>query len=195
MPDFSSGSNFLVKHRKVFIVLSLLLILPAVWSQAHTSVYYNLDASLPKDLDSVIATNKLKSQFNMASTHFIIADDKIPSYKMENMVTELKELDGIKSVLAYDDIVGPAIPDDFVPQKIQDICKKDGRQLVMINSEYKAAEDNENEQIDKMTTIVKKYDQTAQITGEGALTKDLIEIANRDSTVTNYISILCVMLI
>ena len=114
---------------------------------------------------------------------------------MENMVDEIKKQDGVKDVLAYDDIIGPAVPDDFIPQSIKDICKKDGRQLVMINSRYRTAEDQENLQIAKISAIAKKYDPTSQLTGEGALTKDLIEIADVDFKVTNYISILCILLI
>ena len=195
LPDFALGTDFLIRHRRTFVTVALLLIIPATWSQAHTQVYYNLDRSLPKTLDSIVATDKLKNQFNMLSTHFLIVDNKMPSYQMENMVEEIKKQDGVKDVLAYDDIIGPAVPDDFIPQNIKDICKKDGRQLVMINSRYKAAEDQENAQIDKISTIAKKYDPTSQLTGEGPLTKDLIEIANVDFKVTNYISILCILLI
>jgi len=195
LPDFALGTDFLIRHRRTFVTVALLLIIPATWSQAHTQVYYNLDRSLPKTLDSIVATDKLKNQFNMLSTHFLIVDNKMPSYQMENMVDEIKKQDGVKDVLAYDDIIGPAVPDDFIPQNIKDICKKDGRQLVMINSRYKAAEDQENAQIDKISTIAKKYDPTSQLTGEGPLTKDLIEIANVDFKVTNYISILCILLI
>ncbi|MBW7572851.1 efflux RND transporter permease subunit [Caproiciproducens faecalis] len=195
IPSFALGTNFLIRHRRVIVTAALLLIIPATWSQAHTQVYYNLDRSLPKTLDSIVATDKLKTQFNMLSTHFLIVDDKMPSYQMENMVDEIKKQDGVKDVLAYDDIIGPAVPDDFIPQSIKDICKKDGRQLVMINSTYQAAEDRENQQIAGISAIAKKYDPTSQMTGEGALTKDLIEIANVDFKVTNYISILCILLI
>lgn len=195
LPSFALGSDFLIKHRRAFITVALLLIIPATWSQAHTQMYYNLDRSLPKTLDSIVATDKLKNQFNMLSTHFLIVDDKMPSYQMENMVDEIKKQDGVKDVLAYDDIIGPAVPDDFIPQSIKDICKKDGRQLVMINSRYRTAEDQENRQIAKISAIAKKYDPTSQLTGEGALTKDLIEIADVDFKVTNYISILCILLI
>lgn len=195
LPSFALGSDFLIKHRRAFITVALLLIIPATWSQAHTQMYYNLDRSLPKTLDSIVATDKLKNQFNMLSTHFLIVDDKMPSYQMENMVDEIKKQDGVKDVLAYDDIIGPAVPDDFIPQSIKDICKKDGRQLVMINSKYRTAEDQENRQIAKISAIAKKYDPTSQLTGEGALTKDLIEIADVDFKVTNYISILCILLI
>lgn len=195
LPSFALGTDFLIRHRRAFVTAALLLIIPATWSQAHTQMYYNLDQSLPKTLDSIVATDKLKNQFNMLSTHFLIVDDKMPSYQMENMVDEIKKQDGVKDVLAYDDIIGPAVPDGFVPQSIKDICKKDGRQLVMINSRYRAAEDQENQQIAKISAIAKKYDSTSQLTGEGALTKDLIEIADVDFKVTNYISILCILLI
>lgn len=195
IPNFTKGSNFLLKHRWAFVVLGLLLIVPAVWTKSNTSVYYNLDRSLPQTMDSIVATNKLKNDYNMLTTHFIIMDDSLPSYKVKNMVSEIKKVDGVKTTLAYDDIIGPAIPDDFVPQNVKDICKKDGRQLVMINSKYKAADDKENAQIVEIQKIAKKYDSTAQVTGEGVLTKDLIDTADTDFRVTNDISILCIILI
>ncbi len=195
IPDFTKGSDFILRHRWVLVVLGLLLILPAVWSQSKTQVYYNLDRSLPETMDSIVATNKLKKDYNMATTHFAIVNDSLPSYKLADMISEIKKVDGVESTLAYDDIVGPAIPDSFIPQKVKDLCKKDGRQLVMVNSKYKSAEDNENNQIDEINKIIKKYDKTAQLTGEGAMTKDLIDTASVDFKVTNNISMLCIVLL
>lgn len=195
IPDFTKGSNFIIRRRWIFVALGLLLILPAIWSQSKTQVYYNLDRSLPTTMDSIVATNKLKKDFNMATTHFAIVDDSLPPYKLSNMISEIKNVDGVESTLAYDDIIGPTIPDSFIPQKVKDICKKDGRQLVMINSRYKAAEDNENNQIDEITKIIKKYDNTAQLTGEGSMTKDLIDTAAVDFKVTNNISMLCIVIL
>lgn len=195
IPNFERGSNLLIRRRRVFVVLALLLIGPAYWLQTQTKVYYNIDKTLPSNLDSIAATDKLKAEFNMATTHFIILNSSLPSYRTESMVGEIKKLDGIETVLSYDDLIGPAVPDDFIPQSIKDICRKSGRQLVMVNSQYQAAENTENTQIDKMIQIAKKYDPTAQVTGEGALTKDLVEIANHDFTVTGYVSILLMLLI
>ena len=195
IPDFTKGSDFILRHRWVLVVLGLLLILPAVWSQSKTQVYYNLDRSLPETMDSIVATNKLKKDYNMATTHFAIVNDSLPSYKLADMISEIKKVDGVESTLAYDDIVGPAVPDSFIPQKVKDLCKKDGRQLVMVNSKYKSAEDNENNQIDEINKIIKKYDKTAQLTGEGAMTKDLIDTASVDFKVTNNISMLCIVLL
>lgn len=195
IPDFGRGSRFIVRHRKAFVAAGLLLVAPAFWLQAHTQVYYNLDRSLPQTLPSIVGTNRLKDSFGMSTTHFVIANDSLPSYQVKAMVSEIKKLDGVKSTVAYGDLIGPAIPDDFIPQEVKDICKKDGKQLILVNSRYKAADDDENSQIDRMTAIVKKYDPSALITGEGVLTKDLIETANSDFTLTNNISILCILLL
>jgi hypothetical protein len=195
IPDFSGGSHFLIKHRKAFVMLGLLLILPALWTQSHTEKYYNLTRSLPSNLDSVVATNKLKKDFNMATTHFIIADDSMPAYKVKEMVSKIKKVNGVENAAAYNDIIGPTIPDDFIPQKVKDLCKKDGKQLILVNSKFKAAEDAENQQIDQITSIVNQYDPSALVTGEGALTKDLITVANTDFSVTNKISMLCMLIL
>lgn len=195
MPDFTPVNRFVVRHSKTFVIVFLLLFIPSVYAKNHTKVYYNLDQSLPQDLPSIVATNKLKDQYNMAATHFIIVDDTLPSIELSKMVKELEKVDGIESVVAYNKILGSAIPDSFVPQQIKDICKKDGLQMIMVNSHYKAAEDALNEQIDVLNEIIKRYDPTGIITGEGALTKDLIETANIDFKVTNYISIGAILII
>lgn len=195
IPGFDGVTALLLKHRYAFIAFFLIMFLPAFYAQSHTELYYNLDASLPEDLPSIVATNKLKDEFDMASTHFIITDDSIEPYKMNRMIKEVEKVEGIANVLAYDKVIGPVIPDSFIPQEIKDICKKDGKQIIMVNSKYKAAEDEENDQIDEITAIVKKYDLNAMVAGEGPLTKDLIEIAGHDFKVTNYISMAAIFII
>lgn len=195
MPEFKKTTDLLVSKYRIFVIIFLLLFLPALYGQNHTKVYYNLDESLPKDLDSIVATNKLKSDYNMATTHFIIIKDNIKPYKVREMVQKIEKVDGIDKVLAYDKFIGPAIPESFIPEGIRDIFKKDGYQLILANSKYKAARDEENAQIDEIIKIVKSYDENGMVAGEGPLTKDLIEIADTDFDVTSYISIAAIFAI
>lgn len=195
IPHFDRLNRSVTKHRAIYVCLFLVLLVPAYIAQANTAKYYNLDRSLPQDLPSIVATNKLKDEFNMASTHFIVVDDSLPANDLTEMTQQIEKVAGIESVISYNKFVGPTIPDSFVPQAIKDLCKKDGYQLLMVNSRYKAAMDDENAQIDALNAIVKAYDPAAMITGEGALTKDLIDIANTDFMVTNAISIIAIFLI
>lgn len=195
LPKFDRLNDFIIRHNKVFAVIFLILFIPAYYMQSQTQVYYNIDQSLPADLPSTIANNKLKDEFNMATTHFIIVDDTLPATKLKNLSAEIEKLDGIEAVLAYNKIVGPAFPDNFIPDEIKEICKKDGKQIIMVNSSYKAASDEVNAQIRDMTSLVKSYDPTALITGEGVMTKDLTETCDVDMQVTNVISIAAILLI
>ncbi len=195
IPNFSRVNRFVISHSKQFALLFVVLFIPAVYAQSKVQMYYNLDRSLPQDLPSIVATNKLKDQYNMASTHFIIVDDTLPAAQLSDMVNKIEQVPGIESVLAYNKFMGPALPDSFIPQEIKDICKKDGLQMMMVNSSYQAAQDDVNQQLDTLNSIVKAYDPNAMITGEAALTKDLIETANVDFKVTNYISIAAIFII
>lgn len=195
VPHFDKLNNWVIKHNKVFVVLFVLLLIPAYIVQSNASVYYNMDKALPQDLISIEGLNTLKKEFNMASTQFILVDDNIPAGKLIQMEHEVEDLDGIASMLSYNTLMGPAVPDDIIPDSLLSICKQDGKQMIMVNSEYGAASDELNTQLDKMEEIVKRYDPTATITGEGALTKDLITTIDRDFIVTGILSIAAIFIL
>ncbi len=195
VPHFDKLNAWVIKHNKVFVTLFIVLLIPAYIVQGNASVYYNMDKALPQDLISIEGLNTLKDEFNMASTQFILVDDSIPAGKLIQMENEINEMDGIASMLAYNSLLGPAVPDDILPNSLTEICKQDGKQMIMVNSEYGAASDELNNQLDKMEEIVKRYDPTAKITGEGALTKDLITTIDRDFIVTGVLSIAAIFIL
>lgn len=195
IPEFNKLAYVVTNHSKTIITLFILILIPFAWAQNNTSVYYNLDESLPKDMKSIVALNKMKDEFNMMTSHFIIVDDKLDSYQIKQMGEEMKKVDGITTIISYNDFIGPMIPEDFVPEEIREIFKQGGYNLILANSSYKSAQDEENEQIDKLIKIVKKYDKNAMISGEGPLTKDLIDISNVDFKNVSIVSIFAIFLI
>ena len=195
LPHFEKLNNFVFKYKAVFAVLFVLLLIPAYLLQSKVDLYYNMDKALPQDLISIQGLYKMKDEFQMASTQFVIIDDSIDSGKLTKLENEIENLDGISTVLSYNKVIGPAIPDDIVPDKILDICKKDGKQLMMVNSVYESASDELNSQIDEMTAIIKSYDPNAIVTGEGAITKDMIVTTNRDFNVTAMLSLIAIFIL
>ena len=195
IPEFKKVSTLVTKHYKAFIVAFLVIMLPAFFGQANAKVYYNLDETLKPDMSSIVALNKMKDNFNMTSTHFIIVKDDIKSYKMKEMTDRIENLEGVTTVLSYDKFIGPNVPEDFVPRDIKEIFKQGGYNLLLVNSEYKSASDELNNQIIEMTDIVKSYDKDAMVTGEGALTKDLTTIADQDFKNVSVASIAAIFVI
>ncbi|MBS6041072.1 MAG: MMPL family transporter [Clostridium baratii] len=195
IPNFNKLSKIVTTHYKIIIAIFFILLIPAIYGSNHTKVYYNLDKTLPKDMPSIVATNKLKDKFNMMTTHFILVKDDIKPYKAKEMEERIEKIDGITNVIGYDKILGPVIPEEFIPENIRNIFKSGGYNLILANSQYKAATDEENNQIDNINKIIKEYDQNGVVAGEGALTKDLITTSDRDFKMVSLYSIIAIFLI
>ena len=194
-PDFSKIIDFSIKKRKAFVIVFAVLLIPAIILSANVKKYYNITSTLPEDLDSVVALDTLKDEFNMKTTHFIVVNDSVSAEKLIEMENRINDLDGITSMLAYNQFVGSSIPDSVIPDGITDIIKQGGYQVMLVNSEFEAATEPSNEQVVEMYSILKEYDPDGFITGEGAMYSDLVDITVTDFTVTSIISILAIFVI
>ena len=195
IPSFDRANGFILRHRRAFLVLFIVLFLPAYYAQSHASIYYKLDESLPRDLPSIVSNEKLKDDFDMATSHFIVLRDDLSAGEMGEMEDRLEAVPGVTSVVSYHRILGTGIPDFFIPSEVRDLLKQGGYQLMMVNSSYEPATDQVSTQLDSMNAILHEYDPEAMITGEGAMYRDLIDTTAVDFTVTNYISIAAIFLI
>lgn len=195
IPDFPKISEFLVKHHKAFAFLCVALFLPFAYFQANTAVYYNLDSSLPKNLESIMANEKLQEEYHMGAAHMILMDKNVSSKEKHKMIKEMEQVDGVKEVLGLESIIGPTLPESMIPQDIKDILESDNYELMLITNEYQTASEEVNVQINELNTILKSYDKNGMLVGEAPCTKDLIEITDHDFKVVSAVSIIAVFLI
>ena len=195
IPDLTKVNVFTLKHKKAFALVFLLLLAPSYLIQKDIDLYYSMNKALPGYLTSMQGFEKLKNDFDMACTQFVIVDDSIPAAKLMEMEQKLENMDGVSSLLAYNSIVGPAIPDDILPDEIMQLCKQDGLQLFLVNSKFDPATPELTAQLQQMEQIVKSYDPNAYITGEGAIEQGLIDTTDRDFAVTAVLSVAAIFIL
>ena len=195
IPDLTKVNVFTLKHKKTFALIFLLLLAPSYLIQKDIDLYYSMNKALPGYLTSMQGFEKLKNDFDMACTQFVIVDDSIPAAKLMEMEKKLENMDGVSSLLAYNSIVGPAIPDDILPDEIMQLCKQDGLQLFLVNSKFDPATPELTAQLQQMEQIVKSYDPNAYITGEGAIEQGLIDTTDRDFAVTAALSVAAIFIL
>lgn len=195
VPSLEKPSKFIIKHHAAFIVLFIVVLIPAVYGQINTNVYYNLTDTLPKDLNSVIANTKLDEEYHMATTHMLLVDADMQPKEVNSMLDEMGKVDGVSFSMSLDTLIGTSIPREIVPDSVTKILKSDKWQLMLIGSEYKVASDEENAQIDELSKILKSYDKDGMLIGEAAATKDLIDITDHDFKVVNIVSIAAIFII
>ena len=189
LPDISKISAWVVNHFYIFIVLFIIILVPAIYGYTHTKVYYDLAGTLPRDLESSKADDKLQSSFEMGATHMVLLDSEISSKEVIKMTDEIKNVKGVKNVIGLDSLLGGTIPKQLLPEKLLANLESEDYKLILITSEYKIASDEVNEQCDVLKDIVKKYDSKGMLIGEAPCTKDLIEITAKDFKVVSAVSI------
>ena len=215
IPKLKKLSYFVSNHSVPIVVIFILILIPFVIAQNKTEVYYTLFDSLPQDLTGIVGTNKLGEDFGMTTSHFILVHDDLTATEVSDLCDELKDVDGITQVVSslyhtminpsvymdvdgitqvvsLDSITGPGFQTELLPDSIMEILQSGGYKLILANSSYKTGTDAINNQLDEMISLIKTVDPEGVITGEGAMTKDLIEVADVDFKNVNVWSIMAV---
>ncbi len=195
LPRLGRVSSSVSKKPGIFAVIFIVLLIPAAWGYFHTDVYYNLDKSVPQTLPFAVANDKLADEFNISTTHMALVDTDMEASDVKALCSDMEKVDGVKYTLGYVKLLGPAVPEEMLPDKGLEAVKGDKYQLLVIGSDYKVATDEENRQVDQLTKVIKKYDKNGMLIGEAACTRDLISITDRDFRIVSLVSILAIFLI
>lgn len=193
--NLDKPSAFITKHYKVWIVVFLVLLFPAIYGNNHTKIYYNIAQSLPSTLDCNVANKELKKDFNLSNMHIIMLDKGMSAKDKEEMFKKIDDVDGVKWTLGMNSLVGAGVPDSMIPDDVKSMLESDDHELAFVCSEYESATDEVNSQIAKIDKLVKKYDDTGMVIGEAPLMKDLEDVTNVDLVRVNAISIIAIFII
>jgi hypothetical protein len=197
IPDMKGFSEKILKIFPAFLILFLVLILPSLYGyrQANNEVYYDLGECLPDDINYAVSNAKLRESYDIGSTHMVLVNSELTSKEVKKMIAEMEKVDGVKYVLGLESVIGSRIPDEVIPDDIRGVLESDKWKLLLINSEYKVASDDCNAQIGELNTILKTYDESGMLIGEGPCMKDMIETTDHDFKVVNTISIIAIFII
>ena len=195
LPSFDKASAFITKHYKVWLIIFLVMLFPAIHGNNNLKNYYNIDKSLPSTLDSNVANAKLQETFDMNNVHMVLLKKGLTSKEKTEMLDQIKDVDGVKWALGMDSFVGAAFPDTMIPSNLKKMLESDEYEMEFICSKYKTATDEVNNQIDEIQKIVKGYSPESMVIGEAPLTKDLQDVTDVDLKTVNTISILAIFII
>ena len=195
LPDMKGVGDFVTKHYRIFVLLFVAALFPAIFGYKNTTVYYNLDETLPKDLASIIANEKLNEDFDMNATHMLLLRADLPAKDVKSMADEMKAVGGVNWVLGLNAVKGDSIPDELIPDSLKGALMSENWQLLLVGSQYKVASEEVNDQCRRLSAICKAYDSKGMLVGEAPCTKDLIEITDKDFNTVSVVSVGVIFLI
>ena len=195
LANMDRPSGFITKHYKAWIILFLILLLPAVYGNNHTKIYYNIADSLPSTLDSNVANAELKKDFNVSNIHMVMLDKNMDAKQKQKMMEEIDDVKGVKWTISMNSLIGSTVPESMIPKDVKSMLQSDNYELAFVCSEYESATDQVNAQIAKIDKIVKSYDKSAMVIGEAPLMKDLQDVTDVDLVNVNVLSIAAIFII
>ena len=195
LPDFKRLPGFITKHYKAFFIIFLVLLVPAIYGQSNAKVYYDLTLSLPENLKSVTAQNKIAKEYDLGSANMILVSSKTSAKDVKNLLNDVNDVDGVQVAMGMESFLDGSVPDEFIPEDLKSALKSDKHEMLIFMSEYKTGSDEANAQCNKIEKIIKKYDKTGMLVGEAACTRDLIKITNKDFATVSFVSIFVIFII
>ena len=195
IPSLDRASEFITKHYKVWIIVFLVLLFPAIYGNNHTQIYYNIDKSLPATLPSNVANEKLKDEFDMSTVHMVLLKEGLDSQQKTEMLNKMDKVDGVKWALGLNSFIGPTFPESMLPSDLKSMLASDDYEIQFICSEYSSATDECNAQLAEIQKIVKEYSPESMVIGEAPLMKDLQDTTDVDLQRVNILSIAAIFMI
>ena len=188
-------SGFIIRHYKIWLAVFCIGLLPAVYGNNNTKIYYNIDKSLPSTLDSNVANKKLEDTFVMSTMHIIMMDKNISNANKTTLMKDIEKVDGVKWAFGLNSVFGANVPASMIPKDVKDMLQSDEQELVFVCSKYSSATDESNSQIAAINDLVKKYDSNGMVIGEAPLMKDLQDVTDIDLVNVNVASVAAIFII
>ncbi len=184
MEKFSCG---VVKHRKVILILCLLLCIPSVIGMMSTRINYDMLTYLPKGLDTVTGQDILMDDYGKGAFSIIVIEDQTPE-KVETLRSQISQIRHVDSVIAYSSVLSADVPLELLPDQYYDAFNQGDDTLMAVFFDTSTSAD---ETIEAIGEIRETAGETCYVTGMSALVKDLKDLCEKEEPIYVGLAVLC----
>lgn len=188
MPSKYKVGHFFVKFRIPMLIAIALLIVPAFLAQSKTNFIYGM-GELPKDTRSGQDSRLIEDVFGKDTPMVLL----VPSGDLareEILAQDIKELDGVKSIISYASAVGVAIPPEYLEEKVRKQFFSENYSRLIIHTATDAEGTEAFALVEGVRALAHKYyGDDIHTTGESVALVDMKEVVERDNTLVNVLTV------
>lgn len=184
--------EFICKHRKLILVIALLLLIPAIIGMRATRINYDILVYLPEDIETIKGENILSDEFNMGSFSIVILED-MKSKDVISLEKKIRGLDNVEKVVSANDVIGTSIPKEMLPEEMKDKVYKENDTIMLVTFKEAISSDETLKTIEELRNIT---DSQCKISGMSATVLDTRDLS--DSEIVIYVVIaviLCIIIL
>lgn len=180
-------SKAVVRGRVAILILTVLLMIPAVFGMLATRINYDMLNYLPDDMDTVIGQNALLEDFGKGAFSFIVVEN-MPEKDVAALQEKLESVEHVETVLWYNSLMDTSIPMQLLPDKLYDAFNTGDATMMAVFFDTATSADETMEAIREIRSIAGKQ---CFVSGMSALVTDLKDLCEQEEPI--YVAIAVVL--
>ena len=180
-------SKAVVRGRVAILILTVLLMIPAVFGMLATRINYDMLNYLPDDMDTVIGQNALLEDFGKGAFSFIVVEN-MPEKDVAALQEKLESVEHVETVLWYNSLMGTSIPMQLLPDKLYDAFNTGDATMMAVFFDTATSADETMDAIREIRSIAGKQ---CFVSGMSALVTDLKDLCEQEEPI--YVAIAVVL--
>ncbi len=180
-------SKAVVRGRVAILILTVLLMIPAVFGMLETRINYDMLNYLPDDMDTVIGQNALLEDFGKGAFSFIVVEN-MPEKDVAALQEKLESVEHVETVLWYNSLMDTSIPMQLLPDKLYDAFNTGDATMMAVFFDTATSADETMDAIRQIRSIAGKQ---CFVSGMSALVTDLKDLCEQEEPI--YVAIAVVL--
>ena len=180
-------SKAVVKCRVPILIITLLLMIPAVLGMVGTRINYDMLDYLPSDMDTVVGQDLLKEDFGKGAFSFIILED-MPAKDVVALKEKIEKVNHVETVLWYDDLADISVPMELLPEKVWKEFNTDHSTMMAVFFDSATSEDVTMDAIREIRSIAGRH---CFVSGMSALVTDLKDLCEKEEPIYVGLAVVC----
>ena len=167
----------IVKFRVPILILSIILLIPAVWGYVNTRINYDVLTYLPEDIETMQGQEIMTNDFGIGAFSMLMVDG-IEDKEIVKLKEKVEKVDGVENVLWYDSLADISVPQSVLPSKLYDEYNtEDGTMMAVFFKDGTSSD----ETMKAITEIRKITGEQCFLSGMSAIVEDTKELAEKET--------------
>ena len=167
----------IVKFRVPILILSIILLIPAVWGYVNTRINYDVLTYLPEDIETMQGQEIMTNDFGIGAFSMLMVDG-MEDKEIVKLKEKVEKVDGVENVLWYDSLADISVPQSVLPSKLYDEYNtEDGTMMAVFFKDGSSSD----ETMKAITEIRKITGEQCFLSGMSAIVEDTKELAEKET--------------
>ena len=180
--------KWVVKHRSLILIISILLLIPSAFGYFHTRVNYDILNYLPDEIDTMKGQEIMVDEFGTGAFSMCVVEG-MSDKDISKMRKEMCKVDGVKDVLWYDSFLDLSVPVEMLPDSIKDVfINKDADSTILFVLYPNSI--SADETMDAIENLRKVMNKQCYLSGMSAVVTDTKNLSNKETPIYVLIAVI-----